>query len=77
MLCSVFVYPLPAFSTLHQPTMRLPRTLHLATLVALAAAAPAFAQARSTGINIPFERMTLRNGLEVILSPDHTVPQSR
>jgi len=75
MLCSVFVYPLPAFSTLHQPTMRLPRTLHLATLVALAAAAPAFAQSRGSGVNIPFERMTLPNGLEVILSPDHTVPQ--
>ena len=50
------------------------RTLHLATLVALAAAAPLSAQSRSS-VNIPFERMTLPNGLEVILSPDHTVPQ--
>lgn len=52
----------------------LPRKiLILATLVAVAA--PASAQSRSGGINIPFERMTLPNGLEVILSPDHTVPQ--
>ena len=49
--------------------------LCLATMVALAAAAPAFAQSRGGGINIPFERMTLPNGLEVILAPDHTVPQ--
>ena len=57
--------------------MRPLRTLHLATLVALAAAAPLAAQSRNTtsGVNIPFERMTLPNGLEVILSPDHTVPQ--
>ncbi len=49
------------------------RSLYLATVAALVAA-PAFAQARG-GVNIPFERMTLPNGLEVILSPDHTVPQ--
>ena len=57
--------------------MRPKRTLHLATLVALAAAAPLAAQSRNgtSGVNIPFERMTLPNGLEVILSPDHTVPQ--
>ena len=35
---------------------------------------PALAQSRR-GVNIPFERMTLPNGLEVILAPDHTVPQ--
>jgi zinc protease len=51
------------------------RTLHLATLIVLAASAPAFGQSRGGGVNIPFERMTLPNGLEVILSPDHTVPQ--
>ena len=49
--------------------------LCLATMVALAAAAPASAQSRGGGVNIPFERMTLPNGLEVILAPDHTVPQ--
>ena len=52
--------------------MRPSRTFHLATLVMCVAAAPAVAQ---NGINIPFERMTLPNGLEVLLSPDHTVPQ--
>ena len=31
--------------------------------------------AQGSSINIPFERMTLPNGLEVSLSPDHTVPQ--
>ncbi|MDB4917484.1 MAG: peptidase domain protein [Gemmatimonadetes bacterium] len=41
-------------------------------LVASLAAAPLAAQ---NTVNIPFERMTLANGLEVILSPDHTVPQ--
>ena len=57
--------------------MRLPRTLPLAVFVALAASAPVAAQSRTStsGVNIPFERMTLPNGLEVILSPDHTVPQ--
>ncbi|MEP7002760.1 MAG: pitrilysin family protein [bacterium] len=55
--------------------MRTRRTLHLATLIVLAASTPAFGQSRGGGVNIPFERMTLPNGLEVILSPDHTVPQ--
>ena len=55
--------------------MRQSRVLCLATVVALAAAAPASAQSRGGGVNIPFERMTLPNGLEVILAPDHTVPQ--
>jgi zinc protease len=46
------------------------------------AVAPAIAQppkAAAKGadaIRIPFERMTLPNGLEVILSPDHTIPQA-
>ncbi len=40
----------------------------------MAAVAPASAQSKS-GVNIPFERMTLPNGLEVILAPDHSVPQ--
>ncbi len=52
--------------------MRLARTLPLATLVLFVTTAPAVAQ---NGINIPFERMTLPNGLDVLLSPDHTVPQ--
>jgi zinc protease len=49
----------------------------LVALLALAGALPAAAQpggARST-INIPFERMTLPNGLQVVLAPDHSVPQ--
>ncbi|CAN5909424.1 hypothetical protein BH11GEM2_BH11GEM2_29280 [soil metagenome] len=54
--------------------MRTLRSLHLATLLTIAAAASASAQSKST-VNIPFERMTLPNGLEVILSPDHSVPQ--
>ncbi|MDQ2667859.1 MAG: insulinase family protein [Gemmatimonadota bacterium] len=54
--------------------MRTIRSLHLATFVAVAAAAPAFAQSRSN-INIPFERMMLPNGLEVLMAPDHSVPQ--
>jgi zinc protease len=52
--------------------MRPSPTLALATLALLLAADPAVAQ---NGINIPFERMTLPNGLQIILSPDHTVPQ--
>ena len=54
--------------------MRTIRSLHLATLLTIAAATAASAQSKST-VNIPFERMTLPNGLEVILSPDHSVPQ--
>ena len=54
--------------------MRTLRSLHLATLLTIAATASASAQSKST-VNIPFERMTLPNGLEVILSPDHSVPQ--
>ena len=53
------------------------RILRIAPLIALAASA-ANAQATKPGavsINIPFERVTLPNGLNVILSPDHTIPQ--
>jgi zinc protease len=55
--------------------MHLQRTLHLAAALALAASATARAQGASSAINIPFERTTLANGLEVILAPDHTIPQ--
>ena len=54
--------------------MRTFRSLHLATMLTIAAAASATAQSKGS-VNIPFERMTLPNGLEVILAPDHTVPQ--
>ena len=61
--------------------MRSNRVFWLSTLVVLAAGGaprPASAQQASSGsgvINIPFERMTLPNGLNVILAPDHTTPQ--
>src|SRR4051812_7459263 len=55
--------------------MRLHRTVRAAAFAALAAATPALAQSRGNVINIPFEKMTLPNGLQVILAPDHTVPQ--
>ncbi|HEX8273903.1 MAG TPA: pitrilysin family protein [Longimicrobiaceae bacterium] len=45
----------------------------LAAALALAAAAPAAAQQRTT-VDIPFEKYTLDNGLEVILAPDSTLP---
>jgi len=51
--------------------------LRIASVLALAASA-ANAQAIKPGavsINIPFERVTLPNGLNVILAPDHTIPQ--
>ena len=51
--------------------------LRIASALALAASA-ANAQATKPGavsINIPFERVTLPNGLNVILAPDHTIPQ--
>src|SRR3954471_15536767 len=53
--------------------MRINRPLQLAAVAALALASRAGAQGNA--INIPFERMTLPNGLQVILAPDHTVPQ--
>jgi zinc protease len=55
--------------------MHLQRTLRLATAIAVAAGSPALAQGAGSAINIPFERLTLPNGLEVILAPDPTVPQ--
>jgi zinc protease len=63
--------------------MRLFTILRRAVLLALTASAvsPAIAQPSKSAtkgadaIRIPFERMTLPNGLEVILSPDHTIPQ--
>ena len=53
------------------------RTPLLTAVLLLASAAPATAQrpAASGAINIPFEQMTLPNGLRVILAPDHSVPQ--
>jgi zinc protease len=55
--------------------MRLLRTITVAVL-ATTAAMPLAAQSKSGSlINIPFERMTLPNGLEVILAPDKSVPQ--
>lgn len=42
---------------------------------AVLAVACADAGPKGTAVNIPFERMTLPNGLEVVLAPDHTVPQ--
>lgn len=53
-------------------------TLRFAAIVALAAGAANAQPAQPAGaiaINIPFERVTLPNGLNVILSPDHTIPQ--
>jgi zinc protease len=64
--------------------MRLTIILRRAVLLALTeyGVSPAIAQlprAAEKGVDairIPFERMTLPNGLEVILSPDHTIPQA-
>ena len=62
--------------------MRFPQTVLAAGLVLLpvlpALPAPAAAQgavAEATALDIPFELVTLPNGLNVILSEDHTVPQ--
>ena len=55
--------------------MRLTGTLPFAVALAVAAGAPAIAQRDSSAVNIPFERMTLPNGLVVILAPNHSVPQ--
>jgi zinc protease len=55
--------------------MRFTRTLHLATAIAFATASPALAQRAASAINIPYEHLTLANGLQVILAPDHSVPQ--
>ncbi|MBV9774424.1 MAG: insulinase family protein [Gemmatimonadetes bacterium] len=45
----------------------------LAAALVLGAAAPAAAQ-QGTAVNIPFEKYTLANGLEVILAPDRSLP---
>ena len=50
------------------------RSLLLAILAVLTAAARAPGQAPG-GIRIPVERLTLPNGLQVILSPNHTLPE--
>ena len=47
----------------------------LATLVVLTAAAPAWAESPASGIRIPVEQFTLPNGLQVILSPNRTMPE--
>ena len=55
--------------------MRFTRTI-AAALLAVTAAAPLAAQSKAGSlINIPFERFSLPNGLEVILAPDRSVPQ--
>ena len=51
------------------------RTFRLATFVLLSATVPLAAQSGGTSVNIPFERLTLPNGLEVVLAPNHSVPQ--
>src|SRR5437763_10280385 len=58
--------------------MRLTKVLHSATLALALAAQPLLAQGARAGadaIKIPYERLTLPNGLEVLLSPDHTTPR--
>ena len=59
------------------PVARLFRFVLALALMAAVAARPAAAQRRAgtSAINIPFERMTLENGLEVVLAPDHSLPQ--
>src|SRR3954470_7564495 len=44
-------------------------------LAALLVAGGAVTAAAQSAVNIPFERMTLPNGLQVILAPNHSVPQ--
>jgi zinc protease len=44
-------------------------------MLAILAATSAHAQRETAAVNIPFERMTLPNGLTVILAPNHSVPQ--
>src|SRR6478736_9993501 len=46
----------------------------LALLLIAGALAGGMIQSKSAGIKIPFETYTLRNGLTVILAPDHTTP---
>src|SRR5919107_713510 len=55
------------------------RPVALSLALAAPAGAPLVAQAAparaESDIRIPFERMTLPNGLNVILAPDHSTPQ--
>src|SRR5579883_836203 len=44
-------------------------------LVPLIASTVAAATARADDVSIPFTKTSLSNGMVVILSPDHTVPQ--
>ena len=56
--------------------MRISRFLLAAAVIAPPATTQAQAKApANSGINIPFEKMTLPNGLTVLLSPDHSVPR--
>jgi predicted Zn-dependent peptidase len=43
-------------------------------LLAVSVAFDARAEEKATGLNVPFEKYQLDNGLTVILAPDHTVP---
>src|SRR5262245_12845138 len=53
----------------------LPGMVLLGALLAVGAAAPAVAQNPAKKLpTIPFEKYKLKNGLEVILSEDHTLP---
>jgi predicted Zn-dependent peptidase len=56
--------------------MRYKRFLSIALLFALCGAAslPAAAQKRATSVKIPIKEFTLKNGLRVILSEDHSAP---
>lgn len=56
--------------------MRTTRLLFAAAILALPVSVSAQSKARtSSGINIPFERMVLPNGLTVVMSVDHSVPR--
>ncbi len=71
----ILVHPPPLANLSPTRLMRTNRTLHFVAAALLAATASATAQTKGNAVNIPFERMTLPNGLEVVLAPDHTVPQ--
>jgi zinc protease len=61
---------------MHCLRTRAPIALAFVALAALPAAAQPKAAAKSgDAIRIPFERVTLPNGLTVILAPDHSTPQ--
>ena len=58
------------------PLTRLTTALLLIVACAVTALAQKAAAPAATGaINIPFEKVTLPNGLVVLLAPDHSVPQ--